>query len=96
MYAADEIIDIGPGAGINGGKVVAQGDVETIEKVNESITGQYLSGKRRIPIPAKRRKAKPNFIQIKEAAENNLKNLDVKIPLGIFICVTGVSGSREK
>ena len=96
MYAADQIIDIGPGPGVRGGKVIAQGTSEEIKKISESITGQYLSGKRKIPVPKKRRKPKPVSIQIKGACENNLKNLDVKMPLGVFTCVTGVSGSRKK
>ena len=94
MYAADEIIDIGPEAGVHGGRVIAQGTAEEIKKVPESITGAYLSGKRKIAVPKKRRKAKPVSIEIKGAKENNLKNLDVKIPLGVFTCITGVSGSR--
>ena len=94
MFAADNIIDIGPGAGINGGRVVAQGTAEEIMKVPESITGQYLSGKLRIPVPAKRRKP-TGYLTIKGAAENNLKKIDVKIPSGVFTCVTGVSGSGK-
>jgi len=96
MYAADQIIDIGPEAGIHGGNVIAQGTAEEIKQVSNSITGQYLSGRKKIAVPKKRRKAKPISIQIKGAKENNLKNLDVKIPLGVFTCVTGVSGSRKK
>ena len=96
MYAADQIIDIGPEAGIHGGNVIAQGTAEEIKNVSNSITGQYLSGKKKIAVPKKRRKAKPQSIQIKGAKENNLKNLDIKIPLGVFTCVTGVSGSRKK
>ncbi len=94
MFAADNIIDIGPGAGVNGGRVVAQGTAEEIMKVPESITGQYLSGKLRIPVPAKRRKP-TGYLMIKGAAENNLKKIDVKIPSGVFTCVTGVSGSGK-
>ena len=95
MYAADMVIDIGPGAGVHGGNVIAQGTVEEIKNVPNSITGQYLSGRKKIPVPKKRRKAKPVSITIKGAKENNLKNLDVKIPLGVFTCVTGVSGSGK-
>ena len=95
MYAADCIVDIGPGAGIHGGNVVCVGDVEKIKKCRESITGQYLSGKRKIPVPEKRRQGSGNYITVLGAAENNLKNIDVKIPLGEFVCVTGVSGSGK-
>ena len=95
MYAADMVIDIGPGAGVHGGNVIAQGTAEEIKNVPNSITGQYLSGRKKIPVPKKRRKAKPISITIKGAKENNLKNLDVKIPLGVFTCVTGVSGSGK-
>ena len=95
MYAADMVIDIGPGAGVHGGNVIAQGTAEEIKNVPNSITGQYLSGRKKIPVPKKRRKAKPVSITIKGVKENNLKNLDVKIPLGVFTCVTGVSGSGK-
>lgn len=95
MYAADMVIDIGPGAGVHGGNVIAQGTAEEIKNVPNSITGQYLGGRKKIPVPKKRRKAKPVSITIKGAKENNLKNLDVKIPLGVFTCVTGVSGSGK-
>lgn len=95
MYAADHIIDIGPGAGIYGGKLVAQGNVEEIKKCPESITGQYLSGAREISVPKKRRTGNGQKITIKGASENNLKNVDVDFPLGKFICVTGVSGSGK-
>lgn len=95
MYAADMVIDIGPGAGVHGGNVIAQGTAEEIKNIPDSITGQYLSGRKKIPVPKKRRKAKPVSITIKGAKENNLKNLDVKIPLGVFTCVTGVSGSGK-
>ncbi len=95
MYAADMVIDIGPGAGVHGGNVIAQGTAEEIKNIPDSITGQYLSGRKKIPVPKKRRKSKPVSITIKGAKENNLKNLDVKIPLGVFTCVTGVSGSGK-
>ena len=95
MYAADMVIDIGPGAGVHGGNVIAQGTAEEIKNIPDSITGQYLSGSKKIAVPKKRRKAKPVSITIKGAKENNLKNLDVKIPLGVFTCVTGVSGSGK-
>ena len=95
MYAADQIIDIGPGAGIHGGNVIAQGTAEEIKKVKESITGQYLSGAKKIPVPKKRRTGNGHALEIKGACENNLKNINVKIPLGEFNCVTGVSGSGK-
>ncbi|MDR1701830.1 MAG: excinuclease ABC subunit UvrA, partial [Sporomusaceae bacterium] len=95
MYAADHIIDIGPGAGTNGGLVVAEGSVEAIKNCPESITGQYLSGKNFIPTPAERRQPNGNFLEVVGARENNLKNLTVKFPLGTFIAVTGVSGSGK-
>ena len=96
MYAADQIIDIGPGAGTHGGNVMAQGTAKEIMKVEESITGQYLSGKKKIPVPKKRRKiVKSKAIEVKGAKENNLKNINVKFPLGVFNCVTGVSDSRK-
>lgn len=95
MYAADHIIDIGPGAGIHGGQVVAQGTVEDIKACDKSITGQYLKGVRQIPIPQKRRKGNGNFLEVNGACQNNLKNINVKFPLGEFICVTGVSGSGK-
>lgn len=95
MYAADHIIDIGPGAGINGGKLIAQGTVEDIKACKESITGQFLSGARRIEVPAERRKGNGLFLEIEGAAENNLKNVDVTIPAGELVLVTGVSGSGK-
>ncbi len=95
MYAADQIIDIGPGAGEHGGNVVAQGTAEEIKLVENSVTGQYLSGRKFIPVPKKRREGDGRFIEIIGAKANNLKNIDVKIPLGVFTVVTGVSGSGK-
>lgn len=95
MYAADHIVDIGPAAGVNGGRLIAQGTVEDIMNCPESITGQYLSGKKKILVPESRRQGNGKFLEIKEAAENNLKGIDVKIPLGKMVCVTGVSGSGK-
>ena len=95
MYAADTIIDVGPGAGIHGGEIVCTGNVDAIKACEQSITGQYLSGKRRVPVPDERRKGNGKFLEIRGAAENNLKKINVKIPLGKFVCVTGVSGSGK-
>ena len=95
MFAADEIVDIGPLAGINGGRIVAQGTAEEIMEVQESITGAYLSGRKKIEVPKKRREYTGKSIKVKGAEENNLKNIDVEFPLGQFVCVTGVSGSGK-
>ena len=95
MYAADQIIDIGPGAGMHGGNVMAQGTAEEVKLVADSITGQYLSGRKQIPVPKKRRKSNGKALEVKGASENNLKNINVKFPLGQFVCVTGVSGSGK-
>ena len=95
MYAADQIIDIGPGAGVHGGNVMAQGTAEEIKQVEGSITGDYLSGRKKIHVPKTRRKGNKKNIEIVNATENNIKNISVKIPLGTFTCVTGVSGSGK-
>lgn len=95
MFAADEIVDIGPLAGINGGRIVAQGTAEEIMEVQESITGAYLSGRKKIEVPEERREYTGKSIKVKGAEENNLKNIDVEFPLGQFVCVTGVSGSGK-
>lgn len=95
MLAADYIIDIGPGAGIHGGQVIAQGTPEEVMNDPESLTGKYLSGRRFIPLPIERRKPNGKWVELKGAKENNLKNVNVKIPLGLFTCVTGVSGSGK-
>ena len=95
IRAADYVVDIGPGAGVHGGEVVYSGSVDGLLKCKKSITGQYLSGKKKIEVPAERRKGNGNSLVIKNASENNLKNIDVEIPLGEFVCVTGVSGSGK-
>ncbi len=95
MNAADYIVDVGPGAGVHGGEIVFQGTVKDIKKCKNSITGQYLSGKRKIEVPATRREGNGKSLIIKGAKENNLKNIDVEIPLGKFVAVTGVSGSGK-
>ncbi len=95
MLAADHIIDIGPGAGVHGGEVVAEGTAEEIMKCERSVTGQYLSGKRKIEIPKTRREGNGNFLEIKGMKQNNLKNVTAKIPLGTLTCITGVSGSGK-
>jgi len=95
MRAADHIIDIGPGAGLHGGEVVCQGGIEDICACEKSITGQYLSGKRQIPVPEKRLEGTGEYLAIKGARENNLKDISVKIPVGAMTCVTGVSGSGK-
>ncbi|MCA9933556.1 MAG: excinuclease ABC subunit UvrA [Anaerolineales bacterium] len=95
MRAADWILDLGPGAGKHGGEVVAQGTIEQILQVDGSLTGAYLSGKKKIPVPKKRRQGLGEFLTVRGAQENNLKDVDVRIPLGKFVCVTGVSGSGK-
>ena len=95
MRAADYIVDIGPGAGVHGGEVVAAGSLEDIMRCPRSITGQYLSGIKKIPLPAERRKGNGKFLTVRGAAENNLRHVDVSIPLGTFTCITGVSGSGK-
>jgi len=95
IRSADHIVDIGPGAGIHGGRIVAEGTLDDILACKDSITGQYLRGDREIPVPQARRKPNGKHVVIRGAAENNLKNLDVDFPLGVFVCVTGVSGSGK-
>ncbi|MEG1448988.1 MAG: excinuclease ABC subunit UvrA, partial [Oscillospiraceae bacterium] len=95
MYAADYIVDVGPKAGVKGGEIVVSGTIDDVKKCEKSYTGMYLSGKRKIEVPSARRKGNGNFIEIKGARENNLKNIDVKIPLGTLTAVTGVSGSGK-
>ena len=95
MLSADYIVDVGPGAGIHGGEIVCAGTPQDIMNCEKSITGQYLSGRKKIPVPQERRKGNGKFLEVNGAAENNLNNINVKIPLGEFVCVTGVSGSGK-
>ena len=95
IESADFVVDVGPGAGEQGGELVAAGSLDDIKACPRSITGQYLSGRRYIPVPAVRREPNCNWLKIVGASEHNLKNIDVQIPLGVFVCVTGVSGSGK-
>ena len=95
MKSADQIIDMGPRAGAYGGEIIAQGTPKQIMNNSKSLTGLYLSGKKEIGVPKKRKKGSQNYIEIKGAVENNLKNIDVKIPLNKFVCVSGISGSGK-
>ena len=95
MRAADHIVDLGPGAGEHGGQIVASGTPKKVISNTKSLTGQYLSGKKKIAIPTHRRTTNGSSITIKGASQNNLKNIDIEIPLGIFVCITGVSGSGK-
>ncbi len=95
MRNADFIVDVGPGAGIHGGEIVCAGTIDKIMKCKRSVTGQYLSGAKKIPVPSERRKGSEKFLEVIGASQNNLKNINVKIPLGVFTCITGVSGSGK-
>lgn len=95
MFAADHIVDVGPGAGVHGGEIIAQGTVEEIMNNKNSVTGDYLSGRKKITVPEKRREGNGKSIKVIKASENNLRDIDVEIPLGKFVCVTGVSGSGK-
>ena len=96
IKAADRILELGPGAGEHGGDIVAQGSIDDIQKVPQSLTGKYLNGLLQIEIPQRRRQGNGKYLTIVGATANNLKNIDVRIPLGKFICVTGVSGVQKK